>query len=227
MSRILRLGAVLLVFLTLGRIHADESGPGLARWCYFPKSESEQQDLGLTDRQRKEWQTLSEEFERKSVNRALTSNLPGPETPEAERLLRLRERKGRDMAFFRSLRREYSAKLEKLLTTAQWERMQQIEWQTEGYRAYRDPEVARRIGLSRPQQAKLESIWQESSEEESRLLNSDGAMQGSPDVPKTIAKLERLYRNQQTNMEEVLTPEQKKRFEKIKGKPLGRTAPVR
>ena len=226
MARILRLGAVLSVFLTLGPIHADESVPGLARWWFFPKSEAEHQDLGLTDRQRKEWQTLSEEFDRKCVARALTSNLPGPETPEAERLLKLRERKGRDLAFIRSLTHEYSVKLEKLLTLAQWERMRQIQWQTLGFRAYRDPEVARRIGLSRSQQAKLESIWQQSSEEESRLLHSDGAMQGSPDVPKTVAKLERLYRDQQTNMEEVLTPEQKKRFEKIKGKPLGRTAPA-
>jgi hypothetical protein len=220
MTRIRKLVVVLPFFLACGRVVADERRPGLARWWFFPESQSERQDLGLTDRQRKEWQTLSEEFRSKCVARALTSKLPGPETPEAERLLQLRERKGRDLAFIQSLGREYSAKLEKLLTTAQWERMRQIEWQTQGFRAYRDQEVARRIGLSKSQQVKLEDIWEQSSEEEDRLLHSDGAMQGSPDVPKTVATLERLYRDQKTNMEEVLTPEQKKRFEKIKGKSL-------
>jgi hypothetical protein len=218
--------ALLLCCLSWVQTIADDSAPGFARWSSFPQTEAEQQDLGLTDQQRTQWQTLSKEYNAKCMARALATKVPGPEIPEAERLLQLRAQKEVNVPFFRSLTREYSAKLEKLLTPAQWERMRQIQWQSQGYRSYRDPEVARRIGLSKAQQAKLESIWQQSSEEEEQLLHSDGAMQGSPDVPKTIARLERLYRDRQTNMEEILTPDQKHRFEAIKGKPLKQTAPA-
>jgi hypothetical protein len=217
-----RTAATILV-LAAPSIFAGEPEPDWDRWSSFPASEAVGQDLALTGWQQKEWQTLSQEYEAKLVRGFNLGNMPGCETPEAERILRMREINARGTVTSKQLSHEYSKKLERLLTPAQWQRRKQLAWQASGFRAYRDPEVARQIGLSKVQRAKLDSIWKDSSEKEQLLLYSDGAMEGSPDTARTLTKLEQLYRDRETNIEELVTPDQKKRFEVIKGKPLSKS----
>jgi hypothetical protein len=165
------------------------------------------------------WRSLWQEYEAKAGPK-MAWNYPGPEVPEAARIVRTGEINAHNAAVLKPMVHEYSKKLEQLLTPAQLVRLKQLQWQGSGYRAYRNPEVARQMGLTTSQREKLEAIWAQSKEHELRLVYGDAALIGSPDVENTLAKMRRLYQERETSMEEVVTREQKKRFESLLGKPF-------
>jgi len=143
-----------------------------------------------------------------------------PALSEEERIKRIGEANAKHVGRLKRLIPKFSSRFAKILDQPQIERLQQILWQTEGVRAYRDPRVAKAIGLSKGQQTKLAAIWTMYEERLDRLFYSDAAQRGSPDVQKTVAKIRQLFKERESMMAAVATREQQEQFERLKGRPF-------
>ena len=82
-----------------------------------------------------------------------------------------------------------------------------------------DPELADEIGLSEKQRVQLRTINDAYQDKEEHLIYSDGVREGSPDLPKTLAAMERLYPEWNEAMARVLTAEQRHKLDAALGKP--------
>jgi Spy/CpxP family protein refolding chaperone len=198
-----------------------------AEWGLFPNGligrKVVQKELNLREEQVAKLRLLTQE-----VNAAAVNQLPNAEgqmpdqrpLPEEERIKRIRTANAKRAEQLQRIIPEFSSRFVKILDQPQIERLQQILWQTEGARAYCDPRLAKAIGLSRGQQTKLAAIWTMYEERLDRLFYSDAAQTGSPDVQRTVAKIGQLFKERDSMMAAVATPEQQARFERLKGRPV-------
>jgi hypothetical protein len=198
-----------------------------AEWALFPNGligrKVVQKELNLREEQIQELTVLTREFDDAVLEQSPDVRTPSPDQralSELERIKQISEANTKRAERLKRLIAKFSSKFAKILDQPQIERLQQILWQTEGVRAYRDPKVARAMGLSKEQQAKLAAIWGESEERLDRLFYSDAAKAGSPDVQKTVAKIGQLFKKRESMMAAVATREQQERFERLKGRPF-------
>jgi hypothetical protein len=115
--------------------------------------------------------------------------------------------------------REERAKLAEILLPHQLERLTQIYVQLAGVEALRDEEVAKELGISDAQAAKLTEVRNANREElgpQMRELFGGGG--GDRDAIR--AKMDELRKAGDAKILAVLTSEQQKKFEELKGKPF-------
>lgn len=108
----------------------------------------------------------------------------------------------------------------KVLDSAQVKRLREIWLQRIGAAAMLDPEVGKELGLTSDQRKKGEAIADKVAEELMSL------MQGGPD-PDSMKQAQALRKEAGKKLEAVLTAEQLKKLESMRGKPFVTEKPDR
>lgn len=183
-----------------------------------------QKELELSPQQAAEINSLVKSYDDAFWKLALQGTLPDPQNVTEQERIRLIQAWNRERApRFRRVTAQFASRFEKLLDVRQRQRLRQIDWQIgwkrTGGRVLQDAELVSAIGLSDQQRARLRAIDDEFRDKEVHLIYSDGAREGSPDGPKVIAAMERLYPDWNETMARVLTQEQRHKLEVRLGKP--------
>jgi Spy/CpxP family protein refolding chaperone len=184
-----------------------EAGGGLLGLL---RLEQVQKELNLSDQQKEKLKGLGREArpERPADG--------GDLTPE-ERQQKLDE--------FRKKARERMEKIEKrlaeILKPEQLERLKQIRLQATGAAALADPQVVKALGITDDQRAKLKKLYDGAGEKRRELRGSMRDL--SPDEreakrAENQKKIRQIEKELMDKALEVLTPEQREKFEKMKGK---------
>jgi len=111
--------------------------------------------------------------------------------------------------------------LDDTLTTAQKKRLEQIERQVGGVRAFADEKVAADLKLTDTQKSKIKGISEEYAKDAKELRGGFG--KGGFDKEKMAEnqkKREKLTKNAMADVDEVLTSEQKKQWKELTGEPF-------
>lgn len=133
-----------------------------------------------------------------------------------------------DMARFEQQRieraREEKAKLAEVLLPHQIKRLNEIFIQQAGVAALQDEDVAKELGISDAQKAKLAEVRQAnmtSMQEQMRAMFQGGGGGGNEaDREANRAKIESLRKENDAKMLAVLSTDQQQKFEAMKGKPF-------
>jgi hypothetical protein len=122
------------------------------------------------------------------------------------------------------VRARFAPRFERLLNPHQRVRLLQIDWQLEWRnhdgRTFIDLDLAKAIGLSQQQCAQLAALYARYQDQEEYLLCSRGVETGSPELPKAIAELRRLYSDWSQSMTRVVTEGQMRKLDIVLGKPI-------
>ncbi len=101
-----------------------------------------------------------------------------------------------------------------ILTDAQRKRLRELELQWQGPMALLDPNIAREVGLTQEQQAKIRGIVQET-------FQSTRGQPGQPPQPgERIQELQKAREQAEKKILEVLTPAQREKWQQMTGKPF-------
>lgn len=121
-----------------------------------------QEELGLSDDQKTKSAALLQEM--REARRSQFQG-GGQESREALRDLPQEERRARFAAMQKEmeernakLQAEYKTKFAEVLDEVQLQRLQQIQWQSQGIRALQDPELAKALELSDEQKSKIAGL---------------------------------------------------------------------
>lgn len=131
-------------------------------------------------------------------------------------------------------REELQAKIDAILTPAQKTRIQQIQLQMAGARALTSPEIAKDLGLSSEQTKKIEEIVPQRVPGGPQAGGGQGGRQNAPGgggfsspgaqggggQRMTPEERQKQREDQLKKVNEVLTPEQRAKWEAMKGKPF-------
>jgi hypothetical protein len=159
-----------------------------------------QQELELNDDQKKQVREISEKVREASPRRAQGA------TGEGDRAQRRDQ-----MQMVSRVVAEQEKKLDEVLNEDQRKRLEEISLQLTGVRALSRDEVAGKLNLSDQQKEKLQSMLREQRGQAGR---GEGQQR-----PNLAAMRERRQQTEQ-QMLEVLTEEQKQKWEELKGKPF-------
>jgi Spy/CpxP family protein refolding chaperone len=108
-------------------------------------------------------------------------------------------------------------KVEGILLPHQLKRIKEIQVQMQGLRALANPEVAKELGLTEEQQAKIKAANEEAMKAMQEMFQ--GGMRNLSQEERTAAreKMDKAQKDTETKLMEVLTAEQKEKLEKMKG----------
>jgi len=112
--------------------------------------------------------------------------------------------------------REERAKLAEILLPQQIKRLNEIFVQQNGASALQDEEIAKELGISDAQKAKLAEVRQANQEATFAQMRDLSQL----DDNARRAKFEEIRKTNDAKLVAVLTPDQQKKFEEMKGKPF-------
>lgn len=213
--------------------------PGLRGGVYsIIGNESVQKELGLSademaklsvikDKFNRAWQAVGGSFRTRTVRRTgggLTTfqeaampprgNEGPPGQSAEERVAAIQKKIDEWHATIERFRPELKA----ALTDDQYKRLHQIAWQASETAAYSDPEVIALLAITREQQAKIVHVANEwRSKRMALMTEGDGTGGGQGDAGELTAKLRNMVKDQNTQINEVLTKEQLDQFAQLKG----------
>jgi len=121
--------------------------------------------------------------------------------------------------------REERAKLAEILLPHQIKRLNEIFIQQNGVSALQDEDIAKDLGVSEAQKAKLAEVRlanRQTVQDQMRALFQGGGG-GGGDREANRAKIEEIQKAADAKLLAVLTPDQQKKFEEMKGKPFTMT----
>ncbi len=110
---------------------------------------------------------------------------------------------------------EMREKLEEVLLPEQLERLEQISVQVRGAGALADPELAAKLNVTEDQKTKMEEVRTKSGERMREVFSSGGG-----DRDKMREAFTKMRKEIDDEVLAVLTAEQRKEFEEMKGKPF-------
>jgi len=113
--------------------------------------------------------------------------------------------------------REEKAKLAEILLPNQIKRLNEIFVQVNGVRALEDEDIAKELGISEAQKAKLAEVRQANGE---AMRNQGREAFAGLDEAGRAAKFAEMRKESDAKLLAVLTPDQQKKFEEMKGKPF-------
>jgi hypothetical protein len=156
---------------------------------FFLANDQIKKELGITADQEKKLQALMPQ----------RGQGGGPGSPESGPQMSADER--------RKQREELQGKIEAVLTPAQKSRIQQIQYQMMGWRAFTSEEVAKELGITADQAKKLDEISPQGRQ---------------PGVAQELSPEERQKRREERMAKAfaILTAAQRAKWEKMIGKPF-------
>jgi hypothetical protein len=115
--------------------------------------------------------------------------------------------------------REEKAKIAEILLPHQIKRLNEIFIQQAGVNALQDEDIAKELGISDAQKAKLTEVRQANQEAMGAQMR-ELFQGGGGDREAARAKMDEIRKAGDTKVLAVLTPTQQKKFEEMKGKPF-------
>lgn len=109
-------------------------------------------------------------------------------------------------------------KLAEILLPHQLKRLTEIYIQVAGVAALQDDDIAAELGITEAQKSKMAEVQASIREEMGAQMRE--LFQGGGEREAIQAKMQELRRNAEAKVLAVLTPEQQKKFEEMKGKPF-------
>jgi Spy/CpxP family protein refolding chaperone len=118
--------------------------------------------------------------------------------------------------------REEKAKLAEILLPHQLKRLTEIFIQQSGVNALQDDDIAKELNISDAQKAKLAEVRRQNDEARGALMRElfQGGGGGGGDRDANRAKFDEMRKTADAKMLAVLTSDQQKKFEEMKGKPF-------
>jgi len=190
--------------------------PG-AMWGMLLRIEAVQKDLELTDGQKTELKEIADKQMAK-----MRENMPSKEAFQEFQKLTPEQKEARFAQFRKNAEaraEEFKAQIEKVLMPDQIERLRQIAIQIRGVRALEDQEVQSELGLTQEQKDKMKAI-RELGMRKGRELFAPKGEQGRPDMREAFQAMQKLQKELNQQVMDVLTPEQKQRFTEMQGKKI-------
>jgi phosphopantetheinyl transferase (holo-ACP synthase) len=120
----------------------------------------------------------------------------------------------------RRLNDKFAPQLKEALTPAQFERLQQIQWQLAEIQTLTNPDLAARLDLTTEQQEKITAI---KKDYEGKMQELAGRGRGG-DREEIRTKRQQLLKECYSKAIDVLTKDQQERNTKLKGKPFDVTS---
>ena len=120
---------------------------------------------------------------------------------------------------------KFLPQLKDALTADQFARLQQINWQNMGTRAFAETEVVKSLTITKEQQDKLKGINDEFDKKRGELFAGGGGR-----GPEMFEKMQEMNKERDAKLTEAMTPAQLEKFAMLKGKEfdvtqLGRGGP--
>ncbi len=140
--------------------------------------------------------------------------------PEAERRAKMQEFQAKAAEVQAKVVAKFLPQVKEVLTPAQFERAQQIYWQSSTVRALSDPDLVKALDVTKEQTEKIAAVGKE-YEEKQRGLFGGGRGQGgggAGDFAAAREKMNELNKERDTKVTDVLTADQKAKFATLKGK---------
>lgn len=136
--------------------------------------------------------------------------------PAEERETKMREMREKMGGITRKLNDKFLPQVKAALTPAQYERVQQIGWQTAGSRAFAERELSQALEVTKEQQEKIVALNQEFEKKmaEERAQGAGGNFQAM------FAKMREMNKARDQKAVEVLSKEQQEKYHKLMGKPF-------
>ncbi len=160
-----------------------------------------QKELKLTEEQRTKLEQLGEQLREKF--RGLGQELRNLSPEEREKRLE-------------SLNAEVEKELAKILNEQQLKRLRQISLQVEGLAALGRPSIAKEVGITEEQQAKIREILREAAEKRRAIFQ-----QGPTGDPQArFQEMQKIRQWVDEQIEKLLTERQKKRWRELIGEPF-------
>jgi hypothetical protein len=180
---------------------------------------SVQKELGLSIDQIDQSVKLAADFQ-KEVERRQAASGPKPELPQGlspgERYERLREATGRASKIAGDVEREFITKMDLILEPDQARRLEQIQIQSVGTAALQLDFVATKLDLKTAQKEAFRTLETQYGKAMAEAIESTKSSDGTQYAVVARQARERLEKS----MISVLTPEQKEKFDEIRGKPF-------
>jgi Spy/CpxP family protein refolding chaperone len=167
---------------------------------FLLRLEPVQKELKVTDEQKEKIHTLAEEM------RPAPRGENRPSREEMRKEMKERAEK-------------IEKKLAEILQPEQAKRLKQIHLQVQGPRAFESLEVVKTLKITDEQKTKVKDILSETRKQMQALGRPDP--EATPaDRKERIEKLQKIQKEATAKCLEALTPEQKKSFEELRGKPF-------
>ena len=205
----------------LHRFGGLSGGSGDAEIIKLVVDESVQKELNLTPEASRKLTVVSGEFN-STVNDAVNSVIKdagniADMTPEQQTTMQSKMAEVR-----RSVADQFSLKVKDIVTAEQFTRLQQIHWQLMGATALLNADLARAIPLSKEQQAEINSINSEYSARRvvPLITSRDGERMDPAAVVRIQMQNEKLDKERDARMMEVLTKDQQEKCVSLKGNPF-------
>lgn len=142
--------------------------------------------------------------------------------PEAERRAKMQEFQAKAAESRAKITAKYLPQVKETLTPAQFERAQQIYWQSNTIRALSDPDLVKALDVTKEQTEKIAAVEKEYDEKRRELFPGrgpgGGGNGGGGDFAALREKMTALDKERETKITDVLTADQKTKFATLKGK---------
>ncbi len=181
-------------------------GSPSAAWGMLLRSEKVQKELELVDDQKAKLKEIADRFMTK-MREAMPRPQQGQELTRQQQEARVADMRKK----MEALTDENRKAIEGVLLPHQIERLKQLAVQLLGNRALDDKEVQDDLGLSADQKEKIRQIRDEQAKKGRELFSGEGGREGMRE------KFESLRKETEQKLMDVLTAEQKEKFEKLNG----------
>jgi hypothetical protein len=191
-------------------------GPGNRGLVSLASNEAVQKDLGLSSDVVGKLNTLNDDLRAARTKEYSTAgidlqNFQNLSSDERQK----RTEKMNDVNT--KLDEEFTPKLKELLSADQMKRLKQIQMQEQGAGALTNAAVAAELSLTDDQKKKLDDLLAEYGRKQRELFTAGG---GGGDFQERFAKLRDLNSERDKKALELLTAEQKTKYEALKGSPF-------
>ena len=173
-----------------------------------------QKELELVDDQKAQIKTLSDET-RQKMQKEFTGMRDIPQAQRAAKFAELQ-------AKLKPLNEEALKKVQEILLPHQWDRLNEISIQVRGAAALADEKIQKELGLSADQTAKLKTIQDKATADVTALFQAPRDPNLDEDARRarfaeTREKMQALIKTASDDATNVLTADQRDKFEKMKG----------
>jgi hypothetical protein len=176
-----------------------------------------QKELALKDDQVAKLNTVSTDFRTEFISEVQSAGFDFGELQglaQEERQKKLAEIRAKFSEIGKNLTDKFQPKLAEVLDAPQRERLNQLRLQASGSHSLKDADVVKALELSKEQQEKVDTIAKEAMKKSSDLFGQGG------DREERANKLKDLGTDWDAKSGDVLTKEQKEKFDHMKGKPF-------
>jgi hypothetical protein len=187
-----------------GRGFGGGFGGGGGALFFLTQNEAVQKDLALSSDKVDQLKQINDDYGA-AMREGMQGIQFGPDATDADREKATKVRK--------EVTDKYLPKLKEALTADQFTRLQQINWQNMGSRAYSDDEVVKALAITKDQQDKIKTLSDEYGAKFRELFQPGGGGGGG-----NREKFQELAKEQEAKIDEVLTKDQKDKFASMKGK---------